>query len=148
MSKKNIVETMNIIKATRFDNLIKSGQNVLVSFRTDIPGFKPVIPVHLKHKKVLSLMFGLNMEIPDLQYDEIYVAGTLFFNGQSLYCVIPWGCVCAIADHTGAYIPYTLDESDVCDEPTQVFPLSRGEMIAEARGWKLIRGGKTQNPPL
>lgn len=88
---------MNIRHSTTL-NLLGTGNNVDLHINTAKPGV--IIPEHLAGYPDLCLCIGLNLlnPIPDLEVNQHGISGTMSFNREPKFVVIPWDALWAVTD--------------------------------------------------
>lgn len=62
-----------------------------------------ICPTWLQKQSSLVLQFGIDMAIPirDLRLTELGISGTLSFNQEGHYCMIPWETIYAMVGSVG-----------------------------------------------
>jgi hypothetical protein len=81
-------------KMSYFSSLLNQGMST-IRVNTKWPGV--VLPSHLKDQLITQINWSTKFQIPDFQYDELGVRGTLSFNKTPCYTDIPWAAVWSMA---------------------------------------------------
>ena len=84
-----------------FSELIQQNR-VRITFRPRFAGV--LIPEHLWKEQLVSLDWSMLFGLPDFNYDETGVSGTLSFAGQPFYVSLPWDAVVAMAVAPGGVL--------------------------------------------
>lgn len=92
--ERDIPDQSNLDKMNYFSLLLQQGMST-IRINTKCPGV--VLPSHLKNQLLTQLNWSVKFKIPDFQYDEEGVRGTLSFNKIPCYTDVPWEAVWSMA---------------------------------------------------
>lgn len=92
--EEQVPDQINLDKMNYFSSLLQQGMTT-IRINTKCNGV--VLPNHLKDQLLTQLNWSVKFRIPDFQYDERGVRGTLSFNKTPCYTDVPWEGVWAMA---------------------------------------------------
>jgi hypothetical protein len=97
--------TLNEKKRRTLNEMLTTGRNVYIHL--DPRGSDVLVPERFTKQDTLVLEIGLNMKIamPDLNWDDRGIGGSLSFNRKPFFCFIPWSALKA-AIHPGDAMGY------------------------------------------